>query len=423
MSNPASQIQLQTLKDEIYRLNSVSPATTPWTKEEKLIIALVAAVQFIHIVDFMMVMPLGPDFSRTIGMDASLIGIVGGAYTLAAAISTLLCFRFLDRFDRKKSLIFAVLGLALTTGLTALASDYHSLLFFRGLAGFFGGPVTALALATVTDAIPEEKRGRALGLVMAAFSAAAVIGLPIGLELARFFSWPTTFVVVALATAFIALLIHLKLPEIKTQKSVTATALTLHDILNSRRHQFGLGVMFISVFSIFLLIPHLSAYWQFNRGYPRDQLGLLYMAGGVTAFFLSRAAGALIDSKGAMTPLVIFTSGLIAITFIAFTASFAIPVFIIFISYMGLAAGRSVPAQMLSTMVPAPHQRAGYMSLQSATQSLGSGTASVISSVIISTNADQTLNNIPIVSMLSILALVLLMWLSSKLTAELQASR
>lgn len=403
-------------------MNPDNPAAGLWAKEEKLIITLVAAVQFIHIVDFMMVMPLGPDFSRTIGMDASLIGIVGGAYTLAAAISTLLCFRFLDRFDRKKSLVIAVLGLAVTTGLTAIANDYHSLLFFRGLAGFFGGPVTALALATVTDAIPVEKRGRALGLVMAAFSAAAVVGLPIGLELARFFSWPTSFIAVALVTALIALAIHIKMPVIESQKSVTASALSLRDVLKSRRYRLGLGVMFISLFSIFLLVPHLSAYWQFNRGYPRDQIGLLYMAGGVTAFFLSRASGLLIDSKGAMTPMVIFTSGLIATTFIAFTASIAVPVFIIFITYMGLASGRSVPAQMLSTMVPAPHQRAGYMSLQSATQSFGTGTASVISSFFITTNADQSLNNIPLVSLMSIVSLVLLIWLSNKLSIEVNAS-
>ena len=369
-----------------------------------------------------MVMPLGPDFSRTIGMDPSLIGIVGGAYTLAAAISTLLCYRFLDRFDRKKALVFAVLGLALTTGLTAMAKNYHSLLVFRALAGFFGGPVTALALATVTDAIPEEKRGRALGLVMAAFAAAAVVGLPIGLELARFFEWPATFVVVALVTAIIALLIHLKLPTIKNEKAANATALSMREVLNSRRHRLGFGVMFFSMFSIFLLVPHLSAYWQFNRGFPRELLGVLYMTGGVTAFVLSRASGLLIDSKGAMTPMVIFSSGLIAVTLIEFTASLAVPVFIIFISYMGLAAGRSVPAQMLSTMVPAPHQRAGYMSLQSATQSFGTGIASVLSSFIITTNADQSLSNIPLVSMLSILSLLLLIFLSHRLTVELKAA-
>ncbi len=373
-------------------------------------------------VDFMMVMPLGPDFSATIGMDPSMIGIIGGAYTLAAAFSTLVCFRYLDRFDRKNALVFAVLGLAISTALTALARDFSTMLIFRAVAGLFGGPVTALALATIADAIPVEKRGRAFGLVMASFSAAAVAGVPIGLELARFFGWPSAFVVVGSAAGIIALLIYKKMPDLSknTVKSNNTTALTFKAVLDSRRHKLGLSVMFVAVFSIFLLIPHLSAYWQFNRGFPREQIGLLYMAGGVAAFLLSTASGQLIDKHGAMLPLILFTCGLIATTFFAFTLLFAVPVSIIFITYMGFGAARSVPAQTLSSMVPAPHQRAGYMSLQSATQSLGSGTAAILSSYLISTNENRELVNIPVVSMISILMLLLLMWLCSLLSRELQ---
>ena len=42
-----------------------------------------------------------------------------------------------------------------------------------------------------------------------------------------------------------------------------------------------------------------SAYFQFNRGYPRDQLGLLYMIGGVAVFGNTRLAGWLTDRRGA----------------------------------------------------------------------------------------------------------------------------
>lgn len=386
-------------------------------EQERRVIWLVVAVQFVHMVDFVLVMPLGPDFSRSIGMDASSIGMVGGVFTLAAAVSALAVYRLLDRFNRKRALLIAVLALAITTALTALAWSYYSLLFFRALAGVAAGPVTALALATLTDGIAVERRGRAFGLVVAAFSAAAVIGVPTGLELARVFSWQAAFLGVGLAAAVVAIFIFLYLPEVGG--GTERAALSFRQVAVSRRHRLGLGVMFTAVFSIFLLIPHMSAYWQFNREFPREYLSVLYMLGGVTAFVLSSVSGKLVDSRGAMFPLVLFAGGLVAVTLFSFILALAIPVVIIFVCYMGFAAARSVPSQMLSSMVPAPHQRAGYMALQSATQNLGSGVASIVSSMIVYERVDHSLVNIPLVGALSIFCLFLLIFQCSRLNIEL----
>ena len=41
-------------------------------------VGLLAFVQFVNILDFMMVMPLGPDFSTELGIATSNLGIVGG---------------------------------------------------------------------------------------------------------------------------------------------------------------------------------------------------------------------------------------------------------------------------------------------------------------------------------------------------------
>lgn len=385
--------------------------------EENRVIWLVVAVQFIHMVDFVMVMPLGPDFARTIDMDASAIGIVGGVFTLAAAVSALAVYHFLDRLNRKQALLLAMVALSLATATTGLAWSYQSLLVFRVLAGLAAGPVTALALATITDGVAAERRGRAFGLVVAAFSASAVVGVPLGLELARIFSWPAAFYAVGAGGLVVAYCIYRYLPNVGLPS--TQPALSFSQVARSRRHQLGLGVMFVAVFSIFLMIPQLSGYWQFNLGFPREQLSWLYMAGGVTAFVLSSVSGKLVDSKGPMFSMVIFASGLIAITFLAFTLALAIPVFIIFISYMGFAAARSVPSQALSSMVPEQHQRAGYMALQSATQSFGAGAGSVVSSMMVSEHADHRLVNIPQVSVVSIAFLILLIWLCGLLQKEL----
>ena len=51
------------------------------------VVILVTLIQFINIVDFMMVMPLGPDFARDLNIPMSDLGLIGGSYTFAAAAS------------------------------------------------------------------------------------------------------------------------------------------------------------------------------------------------------------------------------------------------------------------------------------------------------------------------------------------------
>src|SRR5512145_2560571 len=145
----------------------------------------------------MMVMPLGPDFAAGLGIPMSQLGLVGGAYTAAAAVAGLIGASFLDRFDRRTALGGAMLGLVFATAAGGFATGLGTMILARCLAGAFGGPATALSIAIVADAVPAERRGKALGKVMGAFTIASVLGVPAGLELARLGSWRTPFFAVA----------------------------------------------------------------------------------------------------------------------------------------------------------------------------------------------------------------------------------
>ena len=57
---------------------------------ERRLLFLVGAVQAVNILDFMMVMPLGPDFAQALGIPTAHIGWIGGSYTVAAAFSGIL---------------------------------------------------------------------------------------------------------------------------------------------------------------------------------------------------------------------------------------------------------------------------------------------------------------------------------------------
>src|SRR5216110_3166768 len=126
--------------------NPSAPAAAPPFSERKLVF-LLACVQFINIVDFMMVMPLGPDFARALGMPVDRLGLVAGSYTAAAAIAGLVAAQFLDRFDRRKALFVAMLGLVTATAAGGMATGLGTMLLARIMAGMFGGPATSLSLS------------------------------------------------------------------------------------------------------------------------------------------------------------------------------------------------------------------------------------------------------------------------------------
>ena len=117
---------------------------------------LLGAVQFVNILDFMIVMPLGPDFAKDLGIPISQLGIVGGSYTAAAAVAGVLGSRFLDRFDRRNALAVSMFGLVLGTLLGRLRRDLGTLMLARVLAGAFGGPATSIALSVIADVVPPR---------------------------------------------------------------------------------------------------------------------------------------------------------------------------------------------------------------------------------------------------------------------------
>ena len=178
-------------------------------------IALVALVQVVNILDFIMVMPMGPEFAKALGIPLSHLGYVGGTYTAAACVSGLISATFLDRFDRRSALIVALLGLTLGTISGAFATGFPSLLLARAAAGAFGGPATALSYAIVADIVPPERRGRATGLLMGAFAVASVLGVPAGLSLAQNLGWRAPFIAVGVLGGLIAGAAFMLMPTIR----------------------------------------------------------------------------------------------------------------------------------------------------------------------------------------------------------------
>ncbi len=166
-------------------------------RRELLLLFVLAAVQFTSIVDFMVVMPLGPQLRRKLGIEPDQFGWIVASYTLAAGLAGLLASSFLDRFGRRRVYLSLFTGFLAGTLLCGLSFNYWSLMAARVVTGTFGGILGGMALAIIGDVFPEERRGRATGILMSAFALASVVGVPLCLSLGTRFGWQVPFLLLA----------------------------------------------------------------------------------------------------------------------------------------------------------------------------------------------------------------------------------
>ena len=112
-------------------------------RRELWLLLTLAGVQFTHILDFMIMMPLGPQFTQLFAISDAQFGLLVSAYTLAAGASGLLASTYIDRFGRKKLLLVLYVLFALATLACGLAPTYGALMVARIMAGMFGGVLSA----------------------------------------------------------------------------------------------------------------------------------------------------------------------------------------------------------------------------------------------------------------------------------------
>jgi predicted MFS family arabinose efflux permease len=369
---------------------------------ERRLLFLLGAAQFVNVLDFMIVMPLGPDFAVELGIPSARLPLVASAYTGAASVSGLAGAFFLDRFDRRKALVVALIGLALGTIAAAFAQGQASMLTTRLVAGAFGGPATALVYSIIADAVPPERRGRAIGAVMSAFTIAAAIGVPAGLRLSLIGGWKLPFIAVGGLIFVVALVAAAALPPMRGHLDQPGSK---GFDLGFVRRPLALGALALSAVVFmgnFLVIPSISPYIQFNLSYPREHIELLYMAGGAATFFTMRLAGRAVDRRGAALTAAFGSALFVVATLTGFGFERALlPVPVFFVLFMTAASFRMVPSNAVMSRIPRPAERARYMSIQSFVQHLATTGGAVLASAMMSGRPDQTLEGMNAVAFLA----------------------
>jgi predicted MFS family arabinose efflux permease len=403
---------------------SPTPQATPLSERREFWLLLtLAGIQFTHILDFMIMMPLGPQFREIFGISDAKFGVLVSAYTFSAGISGLLAAFFVDRFDRKKLLLVLYALFALATLACGLATTYEALMVARIAAGVFGGVLSALAQTIVGDVIPVERRGRAMGIVMSSFSISTVAGVPLGLFLAAHFTWHIPFFAIAGMSGLLVILAWQTLPplrdHLKAARQLSPLANMVDTVLN-RDHQKALLFTFLMMFVGFVVIPYITLYTTSNGGLGAQQIPYIYLCGGVATLVSARWIGRATDARGKV-PMFRALAWLTIIPVVGMTVSAPLGLYgilavsVLFFVFM---SGRMIPGMAIVTSACNPPQRGTFMALNSAVQSLGMSAAAFLGGLIISRDAQGWVLNYWGNGLVGVVASLLSVWLVGKLRLE-----
>ncbi|NBW80748.1 MFS transporter [bacterium] len=370
---------------------------TASSPKEKLILILLTAIGFAHVVDFMVMMPLGPQLMRIFNISPGQFGQIVSAYGISSGVAGLLVGPMIDKYDRKKFMAFCLVGLAAGTLLCGVAPTASVLVLARCIAGFFGGILGGLSQAIISDVFPAQRRGYAISRVMAAFSIASVLGVPVSLALANKFGWHTPFILVTAMLSILLVTTILRFPSltghIDPQSTLKGRVKQLSHLMFEKSALIGFLATFFIVFGQFMVIPFISPYLVKNLGFSESQLPLLYFLGGFASIFTMPLIGKWTDSFGAakLFPIGVVVSIIPLFSLTHLTSSNPVIILSVTTFFMICMGGRMVPFTSLLTTVVEPKKRGGFLSLNASVQSLAQGGAALFAASLVHESADGSL--------------------------------
>jgi predicted MFS family arabinose efflux permease len=396
----------------------MTPLLTP--RREAWLLLTLAGIQFTHILDFMIMMPLGPQFTALFGISNAQFGLLVSAYTLSAGVSGLMAATYIDRFSRKQLLLTLYPLFGLATLACGLAPDYASLMVARVAAGLFGGVLSALAQTVVADVVPFERRGRAMSVVMTSFSVATVAGVPLGLFLATQFNWHAPFFAIALLVGLLSLGAWQTMPRLDAHlhhPDRTSVWRGIGQVLSEANHLKAFGVSGLMMFAAFTVIPYITIYLQSNAGMLTEEVPWIYLCGGTATLLSARYFGRLTDRLGKVLVFQRLALAMV-VPLMATTLSQGLPLWgLLLVStvFFTVMSGRMIPGMAMISSAAQPRLRGTFMTLNAAVHSASMGLGALVGGMIIGRDDQGQITHYWMAGLLGAVASLLSVWLAGRL--------
>ncbi|KYF91080.1 hypothetical protein BE20_36985 [Sorangium cellulosum] len=386
-----------------------APVTGAPASERALIFAL-ALVHFAHIVDFLLVMPLGPQLMQDFGIRADRFSWIVSSYSTAGGVVGLLAAGVVDRFDRRTALLVVYAAFVLATAACSIAPSFAALLAARAATGACAGLLSALVFTIVSDVVPAERRGAAVGSVMTAFSLASIAGVPGGLALANLLGSRAAFLALALSCVPGGLLAWRVVPSVRGHLRTTPArgawpaGSGLRVLSAEPGARYALLLTFALILGQFTVVPFISPAMVSNGVLTQAQLPWMYLLGGAFTTVSNPLVGTMADRYGPQRVFrVTVLSSTVFLMLMSLTIQGPLPaVLAISTMFFVTVSGRMNPAMMLVASSVAPKSRGALMTLNISAQQLTAGLSATLGGLILAQGPAGRLENFPYVGAMAV---------------------
>lgn len=245
------------------------------------------------------------------GEMAVTIGQAGWAvfgYALAYGVGTPILVTLLAGVERRKLLVGAELAFAACAILISLAPHFAWLLAARIAMALGAGLYTGVSTATAVALAPPEKRGRAIGIVVAGQSLAVLVGVPLGALAAGIYGWRVVYAAIAVLALAAAIALWMGLPA-----GIRGDRRRLRDrlaVLAISGVPIALATTALFMLAAYMMLVYVGPITTQAIGLDKNMLPLVLLANGFGAVLGSHSGGRLADRFGSRSSVIAMAAAL-----------------------------------------------------------------------------------------------------------------
>lgn len=340
----------------------------------RLVLPLLSFCTFSVIFNNLILGPVLRDIANDLDVSVGAAGLLLTAYAAAAALVAFFAAPLLDRFGRRRVILFSITTLAIGTFASAAAPNFWLLLACRALAGIGVAGLQPAVMAAVGDYFPYSERGRAMGWVVAANTVAGIVGVPVGAVLADVFSWRITFVMLGTITAAVGVVFATRFPRIEPAAAVQLRSDYRADYLSVLRNRFAVVLIVSNAmvsFAVFSWFTYMGPFLIDEFGLSTGELGPVLAAGSFGVLVGSFGGGRIADKIGKRP--VIIAAGFGQALFTALVANVILGVGMAILLYFlwAVPGGARISGSMALTTEMLPEKRGTLMAINASGQQIG----------------------------------------------------
>jgi len=362
------------------------------------VITILSIIQFSVVLDFMVLSPLSDTLIKELKINTNQFSLIVSSYAFSAGISGFLTAGFADKFDRKKILLFFYTGFIISTLFCGLSPNHSLLTIARMFTGLFGGVISSISFAIITDLFVMETRGRVMGFVQMAFAASQILGIPASLFLANKFGWHAPFIMIVIFSVLILMIIFFKLKpvnkhlELKSEKNPYKHLLST---ITNKKYITGFSATCLLATGGFMLNQFGGAYTINNLKITKDQLPLLFGITGLFSIITGPFIGKISDKKGKYNTFLVgslFCMLMVGIYTQLGASPFGLVLLVQVLLFI-FVSSRMISSSALMSGVPQPKDRGAFMSINSSFQYLAGGISAYFAGSIVYQSTDGVFHN------------------------------